>query len=129
MHCDLVHKDRVAASPSLLYADAEHADCGGSIASRLGVLVVEPTGRLSPVSYGFHPELSLGSLRQAMDTSRKSIEEALPSVTMALKVAGVEVLRELNTDDDWVVLNPSAELSRMASLLSQKKLKARCART
>lgn len=118
VHCDLVHKDRAAACPTLLYADTvpANANANASVATRLGVLVVEPTGALSPVSHGFRRGLSLGHLRQALDSGGDSVEAALPSVIGALQDAGSALLRELQADDDWVVLNPSAELARVAAL-------------
>ncbi|MBL8303055.1 MAG: radical SAM protein [Ideonella sp.] len=114
VHCDLVHKDRVAASPHMVYAGSDLLDAIDSTAARLGVLVVEPSGRLSPVSYGFPAAWSLGSLRQALDTDGDSVRRTLPRVGRALNAAGVALLQELHTEDDWVVLNPSAELSRLA---------------
>lgn len=119
MHCDLVHKDRLAASPSLVYAGTDQAAAIGSVAARLGVLVVEPDGRLAPVSYGFPSGWLLGTLRQALDTGGDSVEIALPSMTRALNAAGAALLQELHADDDWVVLNPSAELARVAAAHDQ----------
>lgn len=115
VHCDLVHKDRVAASPSLVYGGTERSDAGVA-AARLGVLVVEPDGRLAPVSYGFPSGWLLGTLQQALDTGGDSVEIALPRVMRALNATGAALRRELDADDDWVVLNPSAELARVAAL-------------
>jgi len=116
VHCDLLHKRAAAEHPRLLYAgEPESARGVIGFASQLGVLVVEPTGLLSPVCYGFDRSLSLGTLRQAIDSAGRSTFEALPSVMRALAVAGESVLRELEVDDDWVVFNPSAELARVAA--------------
>ena len=114
VHCDLVHKDQLVANAKLVYAAADPAGDSASVAHRLGVLVVEPDGRLAPVSYGFPSGWSLGSLRQALNTHGDSIEAALPRMRRALSVTGAALLSELEVDDEWVVLNPSAELARLA---------------
>ena len=79
--------------------------------------MVELTGQLSPVCYGFDRRLSLGTLQQAIDSEGESVTKTLAPVTQALMVAGMALLRQLDADDDWVVFNPSAELARVAALL------------
>ena len=113
IHCDLLHKDCVAEAPTLLYGEPLQA---GSVAAQLGVLVVEPTGLLSPVCYGFERRLSLGSLSQAIATHGESVAAALPPVAAALAAAGAALRQQLEADEEWVVFNPSAELARVAAL-------------
>lgn len=122
VHCDLVHKLVASEHPRLLYAgEPERSPDGGSLASQLGVLVVEPTGLLSPVCYGFDRVLSLGNVQQAIDSQGGSIMSILASVTQALSVAGKSLLQELETDEDWVVFNPSAELARTAARMAHRQ--------
>lgn len=113
VHCDLVHKAEIAKRPQMLYLEAMPIPQSGTPASQLGVLVVEPTGHLAPVCYGFDRKWSLGTLQQAIDSDGASVAEHLPAVTAALRRAGKTLLRDLD-EEDWVVFNPSAELARTA---------------
>lgn len=115
VHCDLLHKHAVSELPSLLYLGSAGDNACRSPASQLGVLVVEPTGQLAPVCFGFDRALSLGSLQEALDTKGDSVARCLPSVLTALKASGDALLKELEADDEWVVFNPSAELARTSA--------------
>ncbi|MFT4100216.1 MAG: radical SAM protein [Burkholderiaceae bacterium] len=122
VHCDLVHRLVASEHPRLLYADApERGPNGDNIGSRLGVLVVEPSGLLSPVCYGFDRALSLGTVQQAIESRGDSIARNMAPVMQTLAESGDLLLRELETDEDWVVFNPSAELARTAALIAHRQ--------
>ena len=59
---DLLHRDYLREFPQAVSAFTRECSKNGRVSDLFDTLVVDETGRISPVAYGFAPELSVGQL-------------------------------------------------------------------
>ena len=114
VRCDLVHKERLEAMPSVIYAAAPSVE-PRSPAARLGVLVLEPDGMLVPVCYGIDRRLALGRLDDVVMNRQEAWQRFAGVRLRDLHAVGRALLRRLRVDDSITVLNPSEMLAQAAS--------------
>lgn len=117
VHCDLIHRDRLLERPGLVYAVASGDERLPAVDSLLGVLVVEPDGAIVPVCYGFDRAFQIGTLPDVVQGGSNRLRREMVRVLSALGEIGGSLLRAVQDDADWTVLNPSEALARHASSL------------
>lgn len=66
LQVDFLHRDRVVASPELVYADEEGTEAQNEspTAQDLNLLILEADGSLVPFSYGFSRSFALGNVKE-----------------------------------------------------------------
>ncbi len=99
---DLLHREYLREFPQAVSAFTRECSTNGRVSDLFDTLVVDETGRISPVAYGFAPELSVGHLT--------SFDKSTFSAFLQNKVPTIEAvfgttLDKIIADEDRDVIN------------------------
>ena len=99
---DLLHRDYLRDFPQAVSAFARQCSTKGRVSDWFDTLVVDETGRISPVAYGFAPELSVGELANFdAHTFANFLQDKVPLIEAVFE----ETLDKIIKDEDRDVIN------------------------
>jgi MoaA/NifB/PqqE/SkfB family radical SAM enzyme len=99
---DLSHRDYLASFPSVVNTFERNCAKKGRLSDLLDTIIVEDTGRILPVAYGFDPKFTIGNVYDFTDTLfDKFIAEKIP----ALKMLFSETLNKILADKETDIVN------------------------
>lgn len=112
VQADVVHRDWVLECPASVYAHPLEQDTEQiAPAELLGVLVLEPNGRLCPISYGFASAYQLGNIRK--HPMARLWPAYLSGAYERLRRLGRSVYEAIRKSQD-TIFNPNELLARTA---------------
>ncbi|MPR35548.1 radical SAM protein [Salmonirosea aquatica] len=99
---DLLHREYLREFPQAVSAFARGCSKNGRVSDLFDTLVVDETGRISPVAYGFAPELSMGYLTNFnAHTFSAFLQNKVPIIESIFGTA----LHKICTDEERDVIN------------------------
>jgi Fe-coproporphyrin III synthase len=99
---DLLHREYLREFPQAVSAFTRECSAKGRVSDLFDTLVVDETGRISPVAYGFAPELSVGYFTNFnVHTFSDFLQDKVPVIEAVFK----ETLDKILQDEDRDVIN------------------------
>lgn len=99
---DLLHRDYLRDFPQAVSAFTRDYSTNGRVSDLFDTLVVDETGRISPVAYGFAPELSVGQLASF---DKSTFSDFSQNRVPLIESVFANTLHKIDTDEDRDVVN------------------------
>lgn len=99
---DLLHRDYIETFPQIVNAFGRQCAQKGGLANMLDTIIVEETGRILPVSYGFSNKLAIGNVHSfGDDLFERFIAEKIPVIKEIFR----ETLHKIINDKEADIVN------------------------
>jgi MoaA/NifB/PqqE/SkfB family radical SAM enzyme len=99
---DLLHRDYLEMFPAVVNTFGRQCAGKGSVSDLLDTIIIEETGRILPIAYGFEPEFAIGNVNDFQPSMfSQFIEEKVP----ALKNLFNETLRKIFLNKEVDIVN------------------------
>lgn len=116
---DLLHRDYLETFPQVVNTFERQCAQKGGLANLLDTIVVEETGRILPIAYGFSPSLAIGNVHEfSNNLFEEFIAEKIPVVKTIFRKTLDQILSDQETDIvNWNELLVQESRSATAALV------------
>jgi Fe-coproporphyrin III synthase len=113
---DLLHRDYLESFPQAVNTFERHCARSGRVSDLLDTIIVEETGRILPIAYGFAPEFAIGNVH---DFQESMFETFIAEKVPALKNLYHETLNKIFVNKQTDIVNWSELLVNESKKLHQ----------